>query len=146
MSHNTERSAAQALPAVIAQAEAAAHRGDPVRVADLARIAGVSVRTLYRTAARHLGGPPMAHLRRARLREVRRRLLTPAPAETVTSAATECGFFHLGRFAALYRREFGESPSETLRRGRFGGPPVLARRWRPTKGPWAASLEESRPA
>ena len=27
------------------------------------------------------------------------------------------GFCHLGRFAVEYRRRFGESPSQTLRRG-----------------------------
>jgi transcriptional regulator GlxA family with amidase domain len=118
MTHTADDSLALAFPAVIARAEEAALDGTQVRVADLARAAGVSVRTVYRTAARHLGGPPMARLRQARLEQVRCRLLTPAPGETVTSAATECGFFHLGRFAAFYRREFGESPSETLRRGR----------------------------
>ena len=89
-----------------------------VRATDLARAAGVSVRTVYRASARHLGGPPLARLRDSRLRQVRRRLLEAAPDETVTSVATEWGFFHLGRFSCLYRRLFGESPSQTLRRVR----------------------------
>jgi transcriptional regulator GlxA family with amidase domain len=87
-------------------------------VADLARAAGVSVRTVYRASARHLGGPPMTRLRDSRLEHVRRRLLEAAPGETVTSVAMEWGFLHLGRFSSLYRRRFGELPSQTLRRAR----------------------------
>lgn len=45
-------------------------------------------------------------------------LLRPAPGATVTNVAMDCGFSHLGRFSCDYCRHFGESPSETLRRGR----------------------------
>jgi len=116
-----------AFPAAIAWAEEAARAGDGVRVDDLARAAGVSVRTVYRTAARHLGGPPMTQMRLSRLRGARRRLLAATPGESVTSAATEAGFFHLGRFSALYRQHFGESPSATLRRARGRPFPVALR-------------------
>lgn len=51
--------------------------------------------------------------------------MVAAPGETVTSAATECGFFHLGHFSMSYRRHFGELPSETLRRSRDRASPVL---------------------
>ena len=107
----------------MARAEAALRdaAASAVRIADVARAAGVSARTVYRASSRHLGGPPMTQIRRSRLRQVRRRLLAAAPGETVTSAAMDCGFFHLGRFSAFYRRHFGESPSETLRRGRTIG-------------------------
>lgn len=118
MSQNIYISTSPALPAVIARAVEAARQGISVRVEDLARTAGVSVRTVYRASARQLGGPPTARLRVSRLREVRRRLLAAAPGETVTSAAVDCDFSHLGRFAAIYRQQFGESPSETLRRSR----------------------------
>jgi AraC-like DNA-binding protein len=36
----------------------------------------------------------------------------------VSDAALDSGFVHLGRFAVAYRRRYGESPSETLRRTR----------------------------
>jgi transcriptional regulator GlxA family with amidase domain len=95
MGQEVDPSTALAFPAAIARAEEAARAGAGVRVADLARATGVSVRTVYRTSARHLGGPPMTRIRLSRLRGVRRRLLAATPGESVTSAATEAGFFHL---------------------------------------------------
>ena len=135
MVQNTATPSAPSLPLALARAAEAAREGATVRVADLARNAGVSVRTLYRASARHLGGPPMTRLRRARLQQVRRRLLAPGPGETVTSAATEWGFFHLGRFSVLYRRHFGEPPSETLCRARATRAPAGSPDARPGSAP-----------
>jgi transcriptional regulator GlxA family with amidase domain len=42
----------------------------------------------------------------------------------VTEAAAEAGFTHLGRLSGLYRKHFGERPSETL--SRRGGAPGTA--------------------
>jgi AraC-like DNA-binding protein len=59
----------------------------------------------------------MRYLRTIRLNEVRKALLeadTTNPT-TVTSAAMDWGFWHLGEFAAAYKGLFGEVPSETLR-------------------------------
>ena len=59
---------------------------------------------------------PMAFVRERRLDEVRRRLLAGGREQTsVSNAALDFGFCHLGRFSADYRRAFGELPSETLR-------------------------------
>ena len=127
MEHEVDPRTALAFPAAIAWVEEAARAGAGVRVVDLARATGVSVRMVYRTSARHLGGPPMTQIRLSRLRGVRRRLLAATPGESVTSAATEAGFFHLGRFSALYRQHFGESPSATLRRARERALPVALR-------------------
>jgi AraC-like DNA-binding protein len=89
-----------------------------VRVPDLARVAGVSSRTVYRVFDRLYGDSPLRHLRRASLEGVRARLEAARPGDSVTRAAFESGFDHLGRFAAAYRRQFGEVPSQTLRRAR----------------------------
>jgi transcriptional regulator GlxA family with amidase domain len=90
----------------------------PVRVAQLARAAGVSTRTVHRAFRRQLGTSPIVRIRDERLDLARRQLLEAGPDATVTSVAFDWGFLHLGRFAALYRRCFGERPSDTLRRVR----------------------------
>ena len=62
---------------------------------------------------------PTAYLRVAALLEVRRALTEdPSARDAVTRAASDFGFWHLGRFAGHYRALFGESPSETVARAR----------------------------
>jgi AraC family ethanolamine operon transcriptional activator len=57
------------------------------------------------------------YLRSLRLNTVRQRLLaTPAIALSVSQAAGDAGFEHLGHFGSRYRDLFGELPSQTLRR------------------------------
>jgi len=62
------------------------------------------------------GMSPREYLQRVRLERVRERLLSRDETDSVTSAAMDCGFLHLGRFSQAYRRAFGELPSETIRR------------------------------
>ena len=91
---------------------------EPLSIRRVARASGLSTRTLHRVIRRHYGVSPMALLRRARLASARRELLAASPGTTVTTAALACGFSHLGRFSQCYARQFGESPSDTLRRAR----------------------------
>lgn len=80
---------------------------------------GLPLRTLQEATRRELGLTPHEVLTRERLRHVRHRLQSADPTRTtVTAIALECGFRHTGRFAALYRHEFGEPPSTTLAGGR----------------------------
>lgn len=82
---------------------------------ELARALGVSARSLFRAFEETRGyGPKEARLR-ARLVHVRAELLAGGPGARVTDIAHGWGFVHLGRFAAAYRRHFGEKPSDTLR-------------------------------
>ncbi len=90
--------------------------GRPWTATELAQAVSVSVRSLHDGFRRSVGTSPMAYLRELRLEAVRAELAAAEPGElTVTGAATRWGFLHLGRFAATYRRRFGELPSETLR-------------------------------
>jgi AraC-like DNA-binding protein len=88
----------------------------PLSVAELAQFCGVPERTLQRHFVTFLGRPPLAHFRRLRLGAVREALLAPGDGASITEIATSFGFTHLGRFAAEYRRLFGETPSATLAR------------------------------
>lgn len=91
----------------------------PLSLGDLASVAGVSARTLQHSFQRHRGTSPMDFLRMTRLERIRNELLAANGDTTIAQVATRWGFFHFGRFAAEYRKQVGEAPSETLRRARL---------------------------
>jgi AraC-like DNA-binding protein len=91
-----------------------AHR--PLRIAELAERSGVSLRSVERAFIR-TGCTVLEYVRGVRLESARRMLTDPPPLATVADMANAAGFTHLGRFAAEYRRRFGELPSKTLARG-----------------------------
>jgi AraC family transcriptional regulator, ethanolamine operon transcriptional activator len=87
--------------------------------ADLARDIGVTSRTLLRTFQESFGVPPRQYLILRELHAVRRSLGVPgADDTTVADVLTRHGIWEFGRFAARYRRQFGELPSTTLGRAR----------------------------
>ena len=87
-------------------------------IADIVRATGVAGRTLFKQFKDFKGVSPMRYARDARFREVRRALLAAEPEHSVTDIATNWGFAHMGHLSVEYRRRFGESPSQTLRRRR----------------------------
>jgi AraC family ethanolamine operon transcriptional activator len=91
-------------------------------ITDLCERLAVSERTLYLACQEAFGKPPKRLLHEMRLNSVRRLLSQPAHPTNVTSAALLFGFLHLGRFAAEYRYQFGEFPSETLARATRDNP------------------------
>jgi AraC-like DNA-binding protein len=84
----------------------------PISLEDLVSVSGVPGRTLREHFNHFKGMAPMAYLRRARYAEARNDLLR-RDGRTVTEIARSWGFEHMGRFAAGYRRLFGEAPSKT---------------------------------
>jgi AraC family ethanolamine operon transcriptional activator len=88
----------------------------PIYSDDIARKLGLSVRTMHDVVRRYRGMSLHRYLRLRRLWLVRRRLL--AGAESVKAVALAFGFWHLSDFSKSYREQFGESPSQTLERGR----------------------------
>ena len=95
-----------------------ANLGEPLSLADIAQSTGVPGRTLQAHFSHFHGESLFAYIRSARLRRAHQRLTVPDGTETVTEIALQCGFVHLGRFAAEYRKRFGESPSATAARVR----------------------------
>jgi AraC family ethanolamine operon transcriptional activator len=93
-----------------------AHRDSLITVADLCRVTRLSRRTLLYAFKEHFGVSPKAYLTAIRLDGVRRDLIPCDPLVKVADVANRWGFWHLGQFAADYRRQFGELPSVTLRR------------------------------
>ena len=91
---------------------------EPLTMGTIAEHAGVSVRSVQQGFKDELGLTPMAYLRERRLERVHEELTAAAAGDgvTVTEVAERWGFGHLGSFAALYRKRWGESPSQTLRR------------------------------
>jgi AraC-like DNA-binding protein len=108
-----------ATPRAIRRADQliADHCKEPLTVEDLAEAVGVSVRCLQEGFRRYFDTTPTARLREARLSGVHADLSAADAARvTVSRLAAGWGFHHFGRFAATYKKRFGESPSETLRR------------------------------
>jgi AraC-like DNA-binding protein len=90
----------------------------PIGLADIVEASGVPGRTLLKHFESFQGVSPMQYLRRARLEKVNEALRAGERRGTISDLAMTCGFTHMGRFSAEYRRRFGETPSETLRRRR----------------------------
>lgn len=92
------------------------HLADPISMAKVAGIAGVSERSLRREFQRAYGMTVAQFLSRRRLEAAHQALQEAEPGETsVTEIATRCGFTHFGRFSGAYRAAFGCMPSESLR-------------------------------
>jgi len=87
-------------------------------VGEVAQACHVSIRALQLAFRRHLDTTPMAYLRRVRLDRARAdlRAADPATGATVTAIAARWGFADASRFSAHYRRMYGETPRQTLRR------------------------------
>jgi AraC family ethanolamine operon transcriptional activator len=96
---------------------ARANRYHDVTLATLCQASGVSERHVRQAFYDCYGMSPTAYLRVAALHSVRRGLVAGPPRrDAVSRAASEYGFWHLGRFAAQYRALFGESPNQTVGR------------------------------
>ena len=88
-----------------------------IGVEDIAQAACVTVRAVQLAFRRHLDTTPMAQLRRVRLDRAHEELRNASPdgGTTVTRVAARWGFPSPSRFATLYRAEYGQLPSQTLR-------------------------------
>jgi AraC family transcriptional regulator, ethanolamine operon transcriptional activator len=132
--------AARARSAKRVEAFLSASPNEPLYLADLCAVAGVSERTLRNIFQDFYQMSPVRYLKLRRLHQVRRALRRADPdLNTVQSIARRWGVLHLGRFASEYRALFGEAPLETLKRSAPhaaeahripGAPPML--QWPPS--------------
>ena len=90
------------------------HYRDTIRMEDLCRYSGVSLRTLQRSFLVYFQVSPFDYIKARRLNAARQGLLAAASLHhTVSQIAIDSGFTHFGRFSVDYREHFGESPRET---------------------------------
>jgi AraC family ethanolamine operon transcriptional activator len=88
-----------------------------VTIPELCVVTGVSERTLQNHFKRELGMTPKVYMTGQRLNGVHRQLWGADSKKTrIVDVANTWGFWHMGQFAADYRKLNGELPSETLRR------------------------------
>lgn len=94
-----------------------AHAGRELGLAELARVAGVSPRTLQHGFRKHRGTTPLQFLKRVRLDLAREALLQArASGGLITDIAGRVGYDSASRFSRDYRERFGEPPSATRMR------------------------------
>jgi AraC-like DNA-binding protein len=90
---------------------------EPWTTVRLAAEVHLSVRALQDGFHRDLATPPMTYLRQIRLRRAHTALrAADHDVTTVRAVAVNLGIVHMSRFAAAYRKAFGETPSDTLNR------------------------------
>jgi AraC-like DNA-binding protein len=93
-----------------------ANAAAPIRVEQVAAAAGCSVRTLDAVFRRFRDTTPLAALHAIRLEQVRAELNHSVTGASIGEVSRRFGFTNPGRFAAAYRRRFGEGPAETAKR------------------------------
>ena len=93
-----------------------AHWKEDITAEKLAEVAGVSLRSIQATFKRVREYTPMAYLKKVRLRAAHAMLADGEPGVTVTQVAFACNFMSTSYFTHEYCQQFGELPSETLRR------------------------------
>ncbi|WP_237573419.1 AraC family transcriptional regulator [Mycolicibacterium lacusdiani] len=94
------------------------HLAEHITMSSVSGAVHMSVRAVQQGFHEQLGMTPMTYVRERRLERVHAELMdaTPADGITVTAVAERWGFHHLGSFGSEYRKRWGESPSQTLRR------------------------------
>ncbi|KYJ86057.1 helix-turn-helix domain-containing protein [Sulfurovum riftiae] len=90
----------------------------PFQMIELTALTGKSERTVERIFKKHFGIAPYAYLKIHRLHLIRNHLLhtDESIAENIGDIAMKNGFIQMGYFGSEYKKIFGETASETLRK------------------------------
>ena len=91
------------------------HIAEPISLDDVAAAAKVSVRTLQQGFRQFRNTTPMSYLLEIRMLAAHSELLESGGRQAVAEIAFRWGFTHLGRFAAEYRKRFGQLPSQVFK-------------------------------
>jgi len=107
------------VPKYVSRAEEfmRANCGTALRVADIAAAAGCSVRTLNTAFQRFRNRVPLASLQAIRLQQVHIELSRGNDGIAIGAVAKRYGFTNAARFNLAFRRRFGQTPTEVVRRG-----------------------------
>lgn len=107
-----------AVPVYVQRAEEfmRVHSAAPIQISDIAAAAGCSVRTLGSVFQRFRGRTPLAALHACRLEQVHAVLSRSEADAPIGAVARRYGFTNASRFAIAFRRRFGETPLDVLRR------------------------------
>ncbi len=112
-----------AIPAYVRRAEEfmRVNAAMPIRMTDVAEMAGCSVRTLGVVFRRFRDTTPLRALHAIRLERVHGELSQGAAGASITMIARRYGFTNAARFSVAYRRRFGETAAETARHPKSRG-------------------------
>ena len=92
------------------------HKYRPIMISELSKAVGIGERSLYRMFNDRFLLTPKAYLNTLRLNGVKHDLTNTSSSEkTIAAIANNWGYWHMGQFAADYKRLFGELPSVTFR-------------------------------
>ncbi len=107
-------------PAIVCRAEEymRAHLKQPVTISDLLRICECSRSVLFSAFRSSRDYTPLEFLTEQRLYRARDQLLKANYNASISSIAFDCGFISPSWFSQIYRKRFGERPSDTLRKGK----------------------------
>lgn len=94
------------------------YMSDEITIRDLARLAGISIRSVQYIFKNTTGMSITAFLIERRLQRARELLNGAHVLPTVQAVCTAVGIHNLSYFSRIYKKRFGEAPSVALRRGR----------------------------
>ena len=105
-------------PAVVYRAEEymRAHLKKPINIYDLLQVCDCSRSVLFSAFRNTRNYTPMEFLTEQRLHHAREQLLKSKCNASVSSIASNCGFVSHSWFSQIYKKRFGERPSDTLRK------------------------------
>nr|WP_180206044.1 AraC family transcriptional regulator [Pseudomonas sp. SbOxS1]NYU06268.1 AraC family transcriptional regulator [Pseudomonas sp. SbOxS1] len=92
------------------------HLGEPINLATLSELCGVSARTLQNGFKQFLQQAPVEYIRDRRLAVIHASLQQGNAGDSVTDILLRHGINSFGHFSSAYRQRYGCLPSDTLRR------------------------------